>query len=185
MKTLITLIALTLSYPAFAGIKEFEALQARAGLYELSANDEENPCLGSDLKVGKQVRLSVTRAPEATQFIPKGDVVVSLEQFATAWLPLFDRPSFFRINTWSKRVFSPSTQSWINHKSSYDPSKAVLKNSVSINRINGSQAGIQTIQFLEEGRFLYTYDIVDYSAFGIMVKTTPAGRCIFKSQVAL
>lgn len=188
MKTMITALLLSvISTSAFAAPSVLEALQPRAGLYELSANDAANPCLGSyDLKVGKEARLNVFRAPEATEFQEKGDVIVALEQYGdniNKWYSLFDRSVFFRINGWSKRFFVPLMGLWITHKTTYDHAKGVLQHSGSMSNITGSQSGIQTIQFNDaEKKLVYTYDIVDYNALGIVTKTHPAGRCEFTKK---
>ena len=188
MKTLFSLLALTLTTTSALATDQavLQALEPRAGLYELSANDEANPCRGSyDFKLGKEARLSVFTAPESTEFQDKGDVTVSLDQYGdniNKWYSLFDRSQFFRINGWSKRVFVPVMGLWITHKTTYNHATGVLQHSGSMNTVTGSQAGIQTIKFNDAGSFTYTYDIVDYNAIGRVVKTTPAGRCEFKRK---
>jgi hypothetical protein len=188
MKTMLAALVLTVtSTSAFAAPSVLEALQPRAGLYELSANDQANPCLGSyDLKEGKEARLNVFQAPEANEYQEKGDVIVQLEQYGDnidKWYSLFDRSSFFRINGWSKRFLAPLMGLWITHKSTYNDATGVLQHSSSMSNLTGSQAGIQTIQFNDaEKKFVYTYDIVDYNAFGSVTKTQPAGRCEFSKK---
>jgi hypothetical protein len=188
MKSVISALLLVVSSTtASAAPSVLEALQPRAGLYALSANDEANPCRGgSDFELGKEARLVVLEAPEATEFQPKGDLTVRLEQYGdriNKWYPLFDRFPFFRINKGSERSMIPSEGLWITHKSTYSHAKGVLQHSFSVNSITGSQAGIQTIEFNDaEKKFTYTYDIVDYNAIGLVTKTHPAGRCEFTKK---
>lgn len=184
MKALFSLLALALTAtPALANEAVRKALEPRAGLYELSANDPANPCGHGRYELGMVARLNVWVPAETTEFEEKGDLMVQIEQFGDSinkWYSLFDRAPFFRINGWSKRHFMPLMGLWITHKSTYDQASRMLRHSGSMSTLGGSQSGVQTIVFDEANRkFVYTYDILDYDALGRLKETHKAGRCEF------
>lgn len=163
-----------------------EILQPRAGIYVLSATDEANPCRASlgDLKLGQEIRLNVDVPTKTTEYVEKGDVIVSLEKgdSTRGWYTLFDEPAFSRINGWSTRSFGFMGQPyWVTHKSTYDSSTETLQHIDSISAITGSESSIQTIIFsdADSGKFIYIDEIVDYNALGFETKRTTDYRCEF------
>lgn len=161
-----------------------EMLAPRAGIYTLSANDELNPCRASfgELKLGEEIRLDVDVPTETTEFIEKGDVVVSLKQEKHGeWFRLFDEPAFSRINGWSHRNFGfMGLPYWVTHKSTYNPSTRTLQHIASISGVTGSESGVQTIVFSDaDSKFVYLSEIVDYNALGFETKRMTDRRCEF------
>lgn len=185
MKALLSLLALSLTATSALATDQavLKALEPRAGLYELSANDAANPCGHGRFEFGMAARLNVYVPTESTEFQEKGDVMVQVEQFGeeiNKWYSLFDRAPFFRINGWSKRHFMPAMGAWVTHKSTFDPASRMLRHSGSISTLGGSSSGVQTIVFDEANRkFVYSYDILTYDALGRLKETQKAGRCEF------
>jgi hypothetical protein len=185
---LATILLFTLvlaSQNAFAASSLLEALQPWAGLYKLNANDESNnPCRpnASAFEKGSDIRLNVYQASETNRSVDKGEIVVALEQYGDVikdWFSLFGRPEFFRINLGTKRKFHLREGLWISESGKYNFQTKVLQFSHSFNNLTGSRAGVQKIKFGENGSFVYSYDLEEYNAVGVLVGTRPAGSCEF------
>lgn len=159
-----------------------DALNAKAGSYEMVSQDAARPCASSSFAptVGKgQVQFSVRVQEQADEFYRPRDVIAALQYTSDegAVIPLFDRPAFGAINGGVRRnLVIPIV---ISHESLFDVAANKLTHSVTLTSVDGGELALQTIQFTDDG-FTYDYTIYRRNVLGYTSETIPADHCEFR-----
>lgn len=186
MKNVILALALLVSTPAFAAPSLLETLKPHAGMYQLVQNNSANPCHSSfNFELGSETRLNVYLQEEENDYLVKGDTIVDLQQWydtLNKWGHRFDRAPFAFINKGTQRNVIPQMGAVISHQTKFDAAKQELSHSATISTLNGRGESVQTIKFMGNDSFLYTYVLNERNVIGQLVKSTPAGECEFSRK---